>query len=263
MGSSLDQKSGDSYTRIGYMPLSPSTVGGSVNGGGGNSFLFIYGWQNGGKFASDDLTKVTVNDPAIVAALEWCVSVSDKYGGADEQANFIQQASHGANPFVTGAISMMTTVTGFGHGSVEGSDAPVKWATSAAPYKPTPATWSGVLSAALPVGTKHPDESWLLAKFMQSPDIQTYLAKTLRWIPTRRALWPAIDIFTTDPGLIVGLAEFPHTHIRPPLPNSQQLWDEILRASDAALYHQASAKDALDAANDKIQAGLDKYLKSS
>jgi len=263
MGSSLDQKTGDSYTRIGYVPLSPSTVGGSVNGGGGNSFLVMYGWQNGGKFASDDLTKVTVNDPAIVAALEWCVQVSDKYGGADEQANFIQQASHGANPFVTGAVSMMTTVTGFGHSSVDGSDAPVKWATSAAPYKPTPATWSGVLSASLPIGSKHPDEAWLLAKFMQSPDIQTYLAKTLRWIPTRRALWPSIDIFTTDPELTVGLAEFPNTHIRPPLPNSQQLWDEILRASDAALYHQSSAKDALDAANDKIQAGLDKYLKAS
>lgn len=263
MGSSLDKKDGNSYTQIGYIPLSPSTVGGSTNGGGGNSFLFIYGWQNGGKFTSDDLTKVTVNDPAIVAALEWCVQVSDKYGGADEQANFIQQAAHGANPFVTSAISMMTTTVGFGASTVNGSDAPVKWATSASPYKTSPATWSGVLSSALPVGSKHPDEAWALAKFMQTPDIQVYLAEKLRWIPTRRALWPKIDIFKTDPELVVGLAEFPNTHIRPPLPNSQELWDEILRASDAALYHQSTAKEALDAANDKIQAGLDKFLKKS
>lgn len=263
MGSELDKKDGDSYSRIGYIPLSPSTVGGSTDGGGGNSFLFIYGWQNGGKFVSDDMTKVTVNDPAIVAALEWCVQVSDKYGGAEEQANFIQQASHGTNPFLTGAVSMMTTVTGFGAGQIAASDNPVKWATSAAPYKTTPATWSGVLSAALPVGTKHPDEAWALAKFMQSPEIQTYLAEKLRWIPTRRALWPKIDLFKTDPEITVGLQEFPHTHIRPPLPNSQELWDELLRACDAALYHQASAKDALDAANAKIQEGLDRYLKKS
>jgi multiple sugar transport system substrate-binding protein len=263
MRDQLDRKDGDTYTRIGYIPLSPSTVGGSVNGGGGNSFLFIYGWQNGGKFVSDDLTKVTVNDPAIVEALEWCVQVSDLYGGADEQANFIAQASHGANPFVTGAVSMMTSYTGFGNGEVNGSEAPVKWGTSASPYKTTPATWSGVLSAALPVGTKYPDESWALAKFMMSPETQTYLAEKLRWIPTRRSLWPTIPIFTTDPELTVGVAEFPNTHIRPPLPNSQELWDELLRASDAALYHQSSAQEALDAANAKIQAGLDKYLKTS
>jgi ABC-type glycerol-3-phosphate transport system substrate-binding protein len=235
IGAELDKKDGDTYTRIGYIPLSPSTVGGSTSGAGGNSFLFIYGWQNGGSFANEDLTKVTVNDPAIVEALEWCVQVSDEYGGAEEQANFIQQASHGANPFLTGAVSMMTTVTGFGATSIAGSDEPVKWGTSPAPYKTTPATWSGVLSAALPVGTKHPDESWALAKFIQSPDIQTYFAEKLRWIPTRRALWPNIEIFKTDPEITVGLQEFPHTHIRPPLPNSQELWDELLRASDAAL----------------------------
>lgn len=258
MGEQLDVKDGDSYSRIGYIPLSPS--GGP--GAGGNSFLFLYGWQNGGSFVSDDLTKVTVNDPAIVEALAWCVEVSDKYGGAEEQANFIAQAARGTNPFLTGSVSMMTQPTGFGVGSVNGSESPVSWAVSASPYNTTPATWSGVLSAALPVGSAHPDEAWELAKFMASPEIQTYFAETLAWIPTRRALWDTIPAFTTDPELIVGLAEFSNTHIRPPLPNSQELWDEILRASDAALYHQASPQEALDEANEIIQAGLDKYLQS-
>jgi ABC-type glycerol-3-phosphate transport system substrate-binding protein len=186
MAAELDRKDGDTYTRIGYVPLSPSNLVGF--GGGGNSFLFIYGWQNGGEFVNADLTTVTVNDPAIVAALEWCVEVSDKYGGAEEQSNFMQQAARGANAFVTGAVSLMTTTTGFGANTVNGSDAPVKWAVSPAPYKSTPATWSGVLSTALPVGTKYPEESWELAKYMQSPETQTYLAETLKWIPTRRAL---------------------------------------------------------------------------
>jgi multiple sugar transport system permease protein len=263
MSAELDRKEGDSYTRIGYIPLSPSTVGGSTQGAGGNSFLFIYGWQNGGKFVSDDLTTVTVNDPAIVEALEWCVQVSDSYGGAEQQANFVQQASRGGNPFLTGSVSMMTTVTGFGKNTVASSDNPVNWGVSAAPHNTTPATWSGVLSVALPVGTQYPDEAWELAKFIQSPEIQTYFAETLIWIPTRRALWPDIEVFNTDPEMQVGLEEFPNTHIRPPLPNSQELWDEILRASDAALYHQMSAKEALDAANATIQEGLDRYLQNS
>ncbi|MBX3069253.1 MAG: ABC transporter substrate-binding protein [Thermomicrobiales bacterium] len=259
MGEELDVKDGDTYSRIGYIPLSPS--GGP--GAGGNSYLFLYGWQNGGSFVSDDLTTVTVNDPAIVEALAWCVEVSDMYGGAEEQANFIANAARGTNPFLTGSVSMMTQPTGFGVGSVNGSESPVNWAVSASPYNTTPATWSGVLSAALPVGSAHPEESWELAKFMASPEIQTYFAETLSWIPTRRALWDAIPAFATDPELIVGLEEFSNTNIRPPLPNSQELWDEILRASDAALYHQASPQEALDRANEIIQAGLDEYLKNS
>lgn len=261
MAAELDRKDGDTYTRIGYVPLSPSNLVGF--GGGGNSFLFIYGWQNGGKFVSDDLTTVTVNDPAIVAALEWCVQVSDTYGGAEEQSNFMQQAARGGNAFVSGAVSMMTNTTGFGANTVSAADAPVNWACSAAPYKTTRATWSGVLSAALPVGTKHPDEAWALAKFIASPEIQTYLAEQIKWIPTRRSLWPNIEVFKTDPEMLVGLEEFSTTHIRPPVPNSQELWDEILRASDAALYHQMSPKEALDAANVKIQEGLDRFLSNS
>jgi ABC-type glycerol-3-phosphate transport system substrate-binding protein len=258
MSAELDRKDGDTYTRMGYVPLSPSNLVGF--GAGGNSFLFIYGWQNGGEFINADMTKVTVNDPAIVAALEWCVEVSDKYGGAEEQSNFMQQAARGGNPFVSGAVSMMTNVTGFGANTVSTADNPVKWGVSPAPYNTTPATWSGVLSAALPVGSKYPDEAWALAKFIASPETQTYFAEEIQWIPTRRRLWPNIESFKTDPEMLVGLDVFSTTHIRPPVPNSQELWDEILRASDAALYHQMTPQEGLDAANIKIQEGLDRAL---
>jgi multiple sugar transport system permease protein len=261
MGSELDRKDGDLYSRIGFIPLSPSSIGGSVGGAAGNSFLFLYGWQNGGQFANADLTQVTVNDPAIVAALEWCVQVSDQYGGAEEQANFIEQASRGTPPFATGAVAMINQVSGFGQNldaNAEGT--PVPWAPSVSPYSTTSATWSGVLSSALPEGGEHPEESWELAKYMLAPETQTYLAETLRWIPTRRSLWDSIEGWTENAEIQVALEAFPTTHIRPPLPNSQELWDEVLRASDAALYHQATPQEALDAANAKIQEGLDRYL---
>jgi ABC-type glycerol-3-phosphate transport system substrate-binding protein len=263
MGSELDRKDGDLYTRIGWIPLSPSSIGGSTGGGGGNSFLFMYGWQNGGQFANEDFTKVTVNDPAIIEALEWCVQVSDQYGGAEEQANFIEQASRGTPPFATGAVAMINQTSGFG-ANLDANNTPdnpiIKWAPSVSPYNTTSATWSGVLSASLPVGTKYPEESWELAKFMMTPETQTYLAETLNWIPTRRSLWESISSWEGNQEIAVALEAFPTTHIRPPLPNSLEVWDELLRASDAALYHQTSAKGALDAANAKIQEGLDKYL---
>ncbi len=265
LGRQLDVKdSSGRYTRLGYVPLSPSTIGGSTAGPGGNSFLFIYGWQNGGEFANADLTKVTVNDPAIVDALAWCVKVSDEVGGAVQQGAFALRYSRGGtvNPFSLGAMAMETQPLNFGHGTVDAQKTPVKWGVTQAPYHTRPATWSGVLSAALPAGGKHQAEAWELAKFIISPEIQSYLATTLRFIPTRKSLWSKIPLMKTDPEMALSVKILPTTHIRPPVPNSQQLWDEILRASDNALYHRMSPKAALDAANATIQAGLDKYLHS-
>ena len=264
IGRQLDVKdSSGRYTRLGYVPLSPSSIGGSTAGPGGNSFLFIYGWQNGGEFANADLTKVTVNDPAIVDALAWCVKVSDEIGGAVQQGAFTLRATHGGavDPFSVGAMAMMTQPLNYGYGAIDALHKPIKWGVVPPPYRAKPATWSGVLSTAIPVGSKHPAEAWELAKYFMLPETQTYLANTLRWIPTRKSLWSRIPLMKTDPEMALSVKILPTTHIRPPIPNSQQLWDELLRASDDALFHRASPKAALDAANATIQAGLNKYLR--
>jgi ABC-type glycerol-3-phosphate transport system substrate-binding protein len=265
LGRELDVKnSNGQYTQLGYVPLSPSTLGGSTSAPGGNSFLFIYGWQNGGEFANKDLTKATVNDPAIVDALAWCVKVNDEVGGAVQQGSFALRYSRGGtvDPFGLGVMAMETHELNFGHGFIDTMKPSVHWGVTQAPYKVRPATWSGVLSAAMPAGGKNQAASWELTKYMLSPETQTYLANTLRWIPTRKSLWSQIPLMKTDPEMALSVKILPTTHIRPPIPNSQQLWDEILRASDNALYHRMSPKAALDAANATIQQGLDKYLKS-
>jgi multiple sugar transport system substrate-binding protein len=265
LGRQLDVKnSSGEYTRLGYVPLSPSTIGGSTSGPGGNSFLFLYGWQNGGQFANADLTKVTLNDPAVVDALAWCVKVSDQIGGAVAQASFALRYSRGGtvDPFTVGVMAMETQPLNFGHGSVDAMKSPVKWGVSPAPYNVRPATWSGVLSAALPAGGKNQEAAWELAKYMISPATQIYLAQTLRFIPTRHSIWSQIPLMKTDPEMSLSVKILPTTHIRPPVPNSQQLWDEVLQASDNALYHRMTPKQALDAANATVQQGLDKYLKS-
>ncbi|MGH2346249.1 MAG: extracellular solute-binding protein, partial [Chloroflexota bacterium] len=197
-------------------------------------------------------------------ALTWCVKVSDQIGGAVQQGAFALRYSRGGtvDPFSLAAMAMMTQPVGFGRQTVDAQKAPVKWGVTQAPYHTRAATWSGVLSAALPVGGKHQAEAWELAKYMILPETQMYLANTLRYIPTRKSTWSHIPLMKTDPEMSLAMKVLPTTHIRPPIPNSQQLWDEILRASDNALYHRMSPKAALDSANATIQAGLDKYLHS-
>jgi len=73
----------------------------------GNSWLYLYSWQNGGEFMSPDGRKCTMNNKMSVEALEFMVSVYDKLGGAQRvdqfQAGF---QSYALDPFLTGKVAM-------------------------------------------------------------------------------------------------------------------------------------------------------------
>ncbi|MBM4082935.1 MAG: extracellular solute-binding protein, partial [Planctomycetes bacterium] len=73
----------------------------------GNTSLYLYGWQKGGRFVSPDGRRVTLNDPKIVAALEWLSDFCKEYG-IENLLTF--QSGFGAdaqNPFITGKIAMV------------------------------------------------------------------------------------------------------------------------------------------------------------
>ena len=67
----------------------------------GNSWLYIYGWLNGGKFMSDYGLTCTLNDPRIVEALVYVTELYDIMGGA-QGVNAFQSSHEGADldPFL-------------------------------------------------------------------------------------------------------------------------------------------------------------------
>lgn len=73
----------------------------------GDSWLYIYGWMNGGEFMSPDGRRVTLNDPKIVKALDWMTNLYDALGGASEVMAF-QSTFQGneLDPFLLGKIAM-------------------------------------------------------------------------------------------------------------------------------------------------------------
>ncbi|HXC64045.1 MAG TPA: extracellular solute-binding protein, partial [bacterium] len=73
----------------------------------GNTFLYLFGWQNGGEFMSADGRRCTLNDPKIVGALEWMTGVYDKLGGAKLVTGFQSSFQGGdLDPFITGKIGL-------------------------------------------------------------------------------------------------------------------------------------------------------------
>ncbi len=66
-------------------------------------------------------------------------------------------------------------------------------------------------------------------------------------------------VFKEDPMIAFTIGLIPQTNIRSPIPPSQLIWDEIIRATDNAITGKMSAKEALTAARVKVQAELDKF----
>ena len=73
----------------------------------GNSWLYIYGWLNGGQFMSADGLTCTLADPRIAEALTFMVEVYDSLGGIEKVDAFQSAFQSGEfDPFFTGKVAM-------------------------------------------------------------------------------------------------------------------------------------------------------------
>ena len=73
----------------------------------GNSWLYIYGWQNDGKFMSADGRTCTLDDPRIAEALQFMTDVYDAVGGRAVAESFISTFQSGVlDPFLNGKVAM-------------------------------------------------------------------------------------------------------------------------------------------------------------
>ncbi len=84
-----------SYERIGFIPNY------------GNSWLYMFSWQNGGEFLSPDGRTCTMNNPHSVKALEFMVEMYDMLGGVTRIDAFASGfETNDLDPFLTGKVGM-------------------------------------------------------------------------------------------------------------------------------------------------------------
>lgn len=96
MAEKLTKHSADgSISQIGFIP------------NWGNSWLYLYSWQNGGEFMDASGRKCTMNNRESVDALKYLTGVYDKLGGALRVDQF-QSGFQGdaLDPFLTGKVAM-------------------------------------------------------------------------------------------------------------------------------------------------------------
>jgi multiple sugar transport system permease protein len=250
----------------------------------GNSWLYIYGWQNGGHFMSPDGKTCTLAEKPIVDALAFMTDIYDDLGGAAQvnafQAGF-QEAEN--DPFLTGKLAM----------KIDGN-----WSLNAiASYAPdlnfgvVPApvpeghpyiTWCGGFSWAIPVDARHPQQAWEFIEWMSRRDTYALMAEVdqrynlsrgqpfvpdlnankLVTMDGKRRYVDESDALNENlrSGYRVFVDLMDVAKFRPVTPVGQTLWDEHVRATENATNHVYTPEEALRRGQVAVQEELDRVL---
>jgi len=240
------------FEQVGFVP-----IWGNVGA------LYLYGWQKGGRFTSDDGRTITLNAPENVAALEWIRSFIKDYG---LEGLMTLQSGFGPgaqNEFVAGKVAMTIWDVG-AVDIIKRYGADLDWATAPCPYADdgTPATWSGGFSLVMPRGGSHVEGAWAFCKHILREDSQRFMATNSDKLPALRSA--ANDPFFQDSAFWrLAIDQMEVSHYRPVSPAGLTLFTEMRTAVDQVVHEKLTPQQALDIANGESQKVLDQFLRKA
>ncbi|MCC7446829.1 MAG: extracellular solute-binding protein [Anaerolineae bacterium] len=222
---------------------------------------FIKGY--GGDVLSADGKKVLLSTPESLAGLQAYVDLWTKYDIA-QPLDF----DAGGNCFVVGKCASLFHIPAL-MGTVRAlNPQPYEWDLEVIPSHPKGKfTGMGTYGFAVSANAKDPQLAWDFVKGLVSKDMQLAIAKNYAGTPLLKSLRedPAITKLAAPPAHPTKFIENGQYGITPPyFPGdcgslyAGQINQEISDAFEAAVNKTMSVKDAFTAANDHIQACLDK-----
>lgn len=260
----------------------------------GNSWLYLYGFQNDAQFMSPDGRTCTLDSPEIVEALKFMVDGYKIIGGYDEAKKFESGFRSGDNdPFAIGQIAMVINgdwqIANYARFSPR-----AKFKVAPAPVpddrfyhrgrfkdeKDTFTTWAGGFAWCMPKGAKHQEAAWKFMKWVTSFEgRKLYIkgqsdldrARGRKYIPRMEAQIAANEWVKEnfaqgadeyEDALALHIDMMKTAKIRPATFVGQKLWDEHVRAIETACRGAATPEAALKDGQQKVQAVLDEYFNS-
>lgn len=258
----------------------------------GNSWLYMYAFQNNAKFMSDDRRNCTLDSPEAEHALEFMVKGYDIVGGYEKAKSFESGFLGKENDaFLTGKVAMkidgdwiIASLARYGP-SVDFGVAPAPVPDDR--YNKTGAfanekdqfiTWTGGFSLAIPRGARNPEDGWKYIKFATSLEGQMIeMGEQFKWEKLRGRLFvpkqvssrlaneeafrrfkPSIKKYADAVEMHMKMAAF--GRVRPATFVGQTLWNEHVKALETACYKKASPKAALLAGQATVQRDLDAFF---
>ena len=256
----------------------------------GNSWLYLFGWQNGADFMSADGTRCLLDDATVEGALQFIVDCYDAMGGYKRVKAFEGGFQQGAqDSFLLGKVAMridgnwyLNTIAAY-RPDMRFSVVPAPIPADRFAAGVRPITWAGGWAYAIPATAKYQDGAWELLKFLVSPEGQRAQVDVNAGIargkgqpflpplsPDRRVQQENRSRYMVNnpqvtPRLLAAYDQYvallPDSKYRPVTPVGQKLWNEHATATEKACYHTYDAHTALHIGTRNVQHALDRYLK--
>lgn len=257
----------------------------------GNSWLYIYAFQNNASFISEDGRKCTLNTPEAQEALQFMVDGYKILGGYTNARKFEAGFRGGENdPFAIGQVGMVINgdwmISNYARYSPK-----AQFLTAPAPVpddrfykrgrfaneKDTFVTWAGGFAWSMPRGGKNVEAAWKFMKFVTSLEgrklnvqgqVELDQARGRKYIPRMDAQIAMNDFLRDqfasgtsqyDAAMRMHMSMMDKARMRPATFVGQKLWDEHVRALERACRGDAQPAEALQDSQNKVQAVLDEY----
>jgi ABC-type sugar transport system permease subunit/ABC-type glycerol-3-phosphate transport system substrate-binding protein len=229
----------------------------------GNTGLYLYCWQKGGRFLSEDGRQVTLDDPRNVEALTWIQNYVREYGIEELLTLQTGFGADSQNPFVTGRIAMIVLDVGT-LTMLERYGGDLDWAAAPPPYADdgVPATWSGGFSLVMPRGSRQPEGAWQFARFVLRDDSQRFMATSSNKLPSLLSAGED-PFFQSSAYWRLAIDQMRFSHYRPVSAVGSALSTEMGVAVDQVIHGKLSPAEALGIATQETQLVLDRFLEKN
>jgi multiple sugar transport system substrate-binding protein len=237
------------YTQVGFIPWASA-----------GKPIYTWGWAFGGSFYDKAANELTVNQPAIVEAVQWEHDYAAQYGLTDfvEFATSALSGGGATDPFIAGKVAMIVKGN-WDIANIANYNPDMTYVISYIPTKDADliTTWAGGWGYTLPRGSKHPAESIEFLKYIAGEEGQTIMATVSGSLSPVKAVSDAV--FSENPRYNMILELIPYAQIRPSVPVGQLLWDSFNTVLDNVLYEKGTPADELNTLNTTINAELADY----
>ena len=261
----------------------------------GDSFLYMYAFEAGGNLLSPDGLRATMDSPPVVRALRFMTDVYDDLGGA-ERVNAFQQGFQAGplDPFIKGQVALKIDgnwyleILGDWRPNMNFSVAPAAMPADQLAKGRAPVTWASGWALVVPSTSRHKTAAFALIQYLRTWEVVARLdqSKRERKQNEGRVYLPLVDAnrkyterlfeenvygnnavprrFQEAYRSLAGLLEDPL--IRPVSPVGQLLWQQQMRAYEAAVGHKyatlakATGEDEVKIALTRMQEPVQRQL---
>lgn len=248
----IDQKDSDgAYTRMGFVPWFAQ------------GWHYTWGFNFGGSFYSPEECQITATDEGVAEGFNYLYEQAGRLGPEEVQAFMSSvnrpDAPPAQNPFITGAVAFMIS----GDWEIANMQRYAPDVDYSITYIPVPnegddpSSWSAGFSLVMPQGAKEPEAAFQFMRHMAGEPGQRIYTKETQHFPTIVALLDEEDLYDERHMFFNEVLDYSTS--LPTVPVGALLWDELTSAQEKVTLNEATADEALNEVQSRVQPQMDRY----